>query len=69
MKVRKIYAGKFFSTVALTLIQISEPPDPNPVCVTNYTITIRLLYGINYWDYHGLGSGQRTFYIHEMRIL
>ena len=38
-------------------------------------IPIRLLYPINYWDYHGKGKGwgwglvQGSFYMHEMTIL
>ena len=33
-------------------------------------IPIKLLYPLNYWDYHGWGwgLGQGSFYIHEMTI-
>ena len=33
-------------------------------------IPIKLLYPINYWDYHGCGwgLGQGSFYMHEMTI-
>ena len=42
----------------------------NHITRSERCIPIKLLYPINYWDYHGLGwgLGQGSFYMHEMTI-